>query len=196
MLMGSVTMAFPAMSQVMTGHRGTNSGQSSGMGAPAVERKSSNRSMMGMPSAPAGRGSGNNIERRMQSAPQQQSGSRSSAFGGGRVFGSGNHNAMQSSPASEARRETLAVAKQLHSTSIRRRKQCAVAPQRVNRHSPCVWSWQQRFQSQHNDWWWSSESGKSPIQQLWWQFQPCRQWRFWSHARPQPRQQRHQSRKE
>ena len=108
MLMGSVTMAFPAMSQVMTGHRGTNSGQSSGMGAPAVERKSSNRSMMGMPSAPAGRGSGNNIERRMQpSAPQQQSGSRSSAFGGGRVFGAGgSHNAMQSSPASEARRET------------------------------------------------------------------------------------------
>ena len=91
MLMGSVTMAFPAMSQVMTGHRGTNSGQSSGMGAPAVERKSSNRSMMGMPSAPAGRGSGNNIERRMQpSAPQQQSGSRSSAFGGGRVFGGNN----------------------------------------------------------------------------------------------------------
>lgn len=106
MLMGSVTMAFPAMSQVMTGHRGTNSGQSSGMGAPAVERKSSNRSMMGMPSASAGRGSGNNIERRMQSAPQQQSGSRSSAFGGGRVFGAGNRNAMQSSPASEARRET------------------------------------------------------------------------------------------
>lgn len=108
MLMGSVPMAFPAMSQVMTGHRGTNSGQSSGMGAPVVERKSSNRSMMGMTSAPASRGSGNNIERRMQpSAPQQQSGSRSSAFGGGRVFGAGgSHNAMQSSPASEARRET------------------------------------------------------------------------------------------
>ena len=101
MLMGSAVMAFPAMSQVMTGHRGASSGQASRVGAPVVERRSSsnNRGVMGGAGAAAGRASGN-IERRVSAAQPKSD--------GGRMFGNADRNVVRNTQASDARRETQA----------------------------------------------------------------------------------------